>query len=275
MELPPFFLAAIRFLCASALVFSIARLLRHSLAITKKQLLNCTLAGFLFLAYGNGVFVWALKWVDTGFASLLASLQPLIILLMMRIIQRKKLQWKSLVGVTLGFVGMYLLVSQNDIIAQEGMVIGITMIVSCLIAWCSGSLFVAKADLPKNFFVATAYQMLAAGAILVIASLLFKEPWKSPVYWKTDTQIAIICLILFGSIAAFTSFNYLLKHVSPEKVATSSLINPLIAILLGWHFLEEDLSLQTGIAALFMLTGVYFINSRKRLPEDRVVKKPV
>ncbi len=274
-ELPPFFLASIRFLSAGTIIFAMARLLRLSLAITTKQLLNCVLAGFLFLAYGNGVFVWALKWVDTGFASLLASLQPLIILIMMRLIQRKKLQWKSMIGVVLGFVGMYLLVSQNDIIAKEGMVLGITMILSCLIAWCSGSLFVAKADLPKNFFVATAYQMLAAGAILVIASLAFNEPWKSPLYWQSDTQIALICLILFGSIAAFTSFNYLLKHVSPEKVATSSLINPLIAILLGWYFLEEELSIQTGLAALLMLTGVYFINSRKRYPEDRVVKKPI
>ncbi|AZQ44349.1 EamA family transporter [Nonlabens ponticola] len=263
-ELPPFFLASIRFTSAGLLVFAISIATRKSLAITRKQLLNCTLAGFLFLAYGNGVFVWALKWVDTGFASLLASLQPLIILLMMRVIQRKKLQWKSMVGVTLGIIGMYLLVSQKDIISKEGMVIGILMILSCLIAWCSGSLFVAKADLPKNFFVATAYQMIAAGVILVIASLCFQEPWKSPLVWQDNTQIAIICLILFGSIAAFTSFNYLLKHVSPEKVTTSSFVNPVIAILLGWYFLEESISLQTGIAALLLLTGVYFINSRKR-----------
>lgn len=273
LELPPFFLASIRFTTASILVFSISKMLGYSLAITRKQLLNCILAGFLFLAYGNGVFVWALKWVDTGFASLLAALQPLIILLMMRIIQRKKLQWKSMVGVTLGFIGMYLLVSQNDIIAQEGMVLGILMILSCLIAWCSGSLFVAKADLPSNFFVTTAYQMLAAGIILVIASLSFGETWKSPVDWETQTQISLVCLILFGSIAAFTSFNYLLKNVSPEKVATSSFVNPVIAIILGWYFLEEELSIQTGIAALLLLTGVYFINSRKRTPDDVVARK--
>ncbi|KQC33575.1 multidrug transporter [Nonlabens sp. YIK11] len=273
LELPPFFLASIRFISASIIIFIIARSLKYSLAITKKQLLNCILAGFLFLAYGNGVFVWALKWVDSGFASLLAALQPLIILLMMRIIQRKKLQWKSMVGVTLGIIGMYFLVSQNDIIAKDGMIIGILMIFTCLIAWCSGSLFVASADLPANFFVATAYQMLSAGVLLVIGSLAFDETWKSPLAWEAQTQISLVCLILFGSIAAFTSFNYLLKNVSPEKVSTSSFVNPVIAILLGWYFLEEELSLQTGIAALLLLTGVYFINSRKRTKDDVVATK--
>jgi drug/metabolite transporter (DMT)-like permease len=273
LELPPFFLAAIRFTTASLLVFIIARSFGYSLAITKKQLLNCILAGFLFLAYGNGVFVWALKWVDTGFASLLASLQPLIILLLMRVIQRRKLQWKSMVGVSLGIIGMYVLVSQKEIIAQEGMVLGIVMILSCLLAWCGGSLFVEKADLPKNFFVTTAYQMLVAGLILIAGSLAFQEPWKSPVNWETNTIIAIVCLILFGSIAAFTSFNYLLKHVSPEKVTTSSYVNPVIAIILGYYFLEEKLTIQTCIAALLLLTGVYFINSRKRSKEVPVARK--
>ena len=268
-ELPPFFLASIRFTVASLLIFAIAKTMGYSLAITRKQLLNCVLAGFLFLAYGNGVFVWALKWVDTGFASLLASLQPLIILLMMRIIQRRKLQWKSLVGVTLGIVGMYVLISQDELMARDGMIVGVLMILSCLIAWCSGSLFVEKADLPANFFVTTAYQMLAAGAMLVLGSLAFDEPWKSPILWESSTQIALVCLVLFGSIAAFTSFNYLLKQVSPEKVATSSYVNPIIAVLLGWYFLDEQLTLQTGIAALLLITGVYFINSRKR------DKKPV
>jgi drug/metabolite transporter (DMT)-like permease len=273
MELPPFFLAAIRFTTASILAFTISKLLGYSLAISKKQLLNCTLAGFLFLAYGNGMFVWALKWVDTGFASLLAALQPLVILLLMRLLQRKALQWKSMVGVSLGLIGMYLLISQNEIIAKEGMVIGILMILTCILSWSGGSLFVAKADLPKNFFVTSAYQMLTAGITLFIASFALNENWSSPLVWQGQTQVALICLVIFGSIVAFSSFNYLLRNVSPEKVATSSFVNPVIAILLGWYFLSEELTPQTVIAALLLLTGVYFINSRKRTADDVIARK--
>lgn len=267
-ELSPFMLASIRFTSAGTLIFIIARSLGYSLRITKKQLGNSVLAGFLFLAYGNGVFVWALKYVDTSFAALLAALQPLFILLLMRTVQRKALQPKSIVGVLLGLSGMYILVSQNDITTKEGTVTGIIMILTCILSWSIGSLFVAKADVPQNFFVSTGYQMIAAGFILAIASLAFNEVWVSPFDWSSDVYIAMTCLILFGSIAAFTSFNFLLKKISTEKVATSSYVNPIIAMLLGWYFLEEKITSQSMIAAAVMLTGVYFINSRKRDKKD-------
>jgi drug/metabolite transporter (DMT)-like permease len=267
-ELSPFMLASIRFTSAGTLIFIIARSLGYSLSITKKQLGNSVLAGFLFLAYGNGVFVWALKYVDTSFAALLAALQPLFILLLMRTVQRKALQPKSIIGVLLGLSGMYILVSQNDITTKEGTVTGIIMILTCILSWSIGSLFVAKADVPQNFFVSTGYQMIAAGVILAIASLCFNEVWVSPLNWSSDAYLALTCLILFGSIAAFTSFNFLLKKISTEKVATSSYVNPVIAMLLGWYFLEEKITSQSMIAAAVMLTGVYFINSRKRDKKD-------
>lgn len=262
-ELPPLMLASIRFTTASTIIFIIAFATGKSLAITTKQLLNTILAGFLFLAYGNGVFVWALKYVDSGFASLLASLQPLVLLLMMRFIQRKALKIKSIIGVTLGLLGMYLLVSQNGLEMHEDSWIGIAMIMTCIISWSAGSLFVATADTPSNFFIATGYQMLSAGIILAIVSWGFDESWSSPLNWELQTQISLVCLIVFGSIAAFTAFNYLLKVVSTEKVATSSYVNPVIAMILGWYFLKETITIQSAIAAAILLTGVYFINSRK------------
>ncbi len=262
-ELPPFMLAGIRFTIAGAIIFIIVKAMGKSLAISKKQFLNCTLASFLFLGYGNGAIVWALQYVDSGFAALEASLQPLIILVLMRIMQRKRMKLKSIIGILLGIIGMYLLVSQQELTIKEGSVLGMIIIFSCILCWSFGSLFVAKADLPKNFFITTGYQMLIAGTMLIIASLLFQEKWSSPLVWSFKTQISLVCLVLFGSIAAFTSFNYLLKEVTTEKVATSAYVNPIIALILGWYFLNEIVTLQSIIAAIILLTGVYFINSRK------------
>jgi drug/metabolite transporter (DMT)-like permease len=263
-ELPPFFLASLRFIAAGFLIMIISKILNFKLAITKKQFLNSLIAGFLFLVYGNGVFVWALKFVDSGFAALLASTQPLFVLLLMRLIDRKPMQKKSIIGVLLGLVGMYLLVSQQEITSSEGSVLGIFMIFTCVFSWSYGSVFVSKADLPKNFFVSTGYQMLIAGFILLIGSLIFKETWVSPLNWSTEVQLSMLFLISFGGIAVFTAFNYLLKKVSPEKVATSAYVNPIIAMILGWYFLSEKLTLQSIIASIVLLTGVYFITSRKR-----------
>lgn len=275
-EIPPFRLASIRFVSAGITIFIIARLLGKSLHITKKQFLNTIIAGFLFLTFGNGVVVWALKYVDSGFAALEISAQPLIVLILMRMIDGKKIQAMSVLGVILGMIGMYLLVSQQHIISKEGTVAGIIMIFFCMISWGYGSIFVSKADLPSNYFVNTGFQMLMGGLMLFIASLLFGEPFSSPSDWALKTNLAMLALIFLGSIVAFTSFNYLLKKVSPEKVATSTYVNPIIALALGWYLLNEEVTGQSILAAIVLLTGVYFINTSKRLTrKTRVIKKPV
>tara|TARA_R100000322_G_scaffold111965_2_gene71682 strand:+ start:1544 stop:2452 length:909 start_codon:yes stop_codon:yes gene_type:complete len=268
-ELDPLMLACIRFTTAGSLIFIIAKCLKLSLKISKKQLLNCALAGFLFLAYGNGMFVWALQFVDSGFAAIEASLQPLLILVLMRIVDRKPIKLKSVVGIILGIIGIYLLVSQQELTTKEGSVLGMLVIFTCVLSWCIGSVFVSKAELPKNFFVNTGYQMLLGGFMLGIASVITGETWSFPTTWQTSTQLSILGLIFFGSIAAFTSFNYLLKVVSTEKVATSAYINPIIAIFLGWYFLDETITTQTLVSAAVLLTGVYFINSSKKMKKGK------
>ncbi|WP_108425511.1 EamA family transporter [Flagellimonas amoyensis] len=264
-ELEPFMLASCRFTTAGILIFILAKIMGIPLTITKKQLWNTIIAGILFLSFGNGVVVWALKYVDSGFAALEISAQPLIILLLMRVLQGKKIQPMSVIGVVLGIVGIYLLVSQKQIIAKEESIIGMVMIFFCMLSWAYGSLFVAKADLPNNYFVNTGYQMFTAGITLALMSLAFGETWSAPLSWSGGVQLSMVLLIVFGSILAFTSFNYLLKAVSPEKVATSTYVNPIVALLLGWYFLDEQITAQSIIAATILLTGVYFINTKKTL----------
>lgn len=268
-QLDPFYLAGIRFTIAGLLIFGIARINGSSLKLSWRQIRNTAFVGFLFLTYGNGVVVWALKFVDSNFAALEISAQPLVVLLLMWVLQGKKIKAKSMIGVFLGLVGMYLLISQEQILMGPNSLLGVIMIFSCMLSWGYGSLFVATADLPRNYFVNTGFQMFFGGLMLLIASLAFGEQWVSPIDWNADVQLVMIILVIFGSIAAFTSFNYLLKLVSPEKVATSTYVNPIIAMLLGWYVLKESISMQSIIAAIVLLTGVYFINSAKREKEKK------
>lgn len=264
-ELPPLMLASIRFTTASVLIFIIGKVLGLNLAITKRQLINCTIIGFLFLTFGNGGVVWALKYVDSGFAALEISAQPLVVLLMMFFLEGKKIQPMSMIGVFLGVIGIYLLVSQKELISQEGMALGMFVIFICMLSWAYGSLFVAKADFPKNYFINTGYQMLTGGIMLFISSVLFGETWSWPSEWSQPVQISMLLLIIFGSIVAFTAFNFLLRSVSPEKVATSTYVNPIIAMFLGYYLLNEKITEQSIIAAVVLLTGVYFINTKKKM----------
>lgn len=263
-ELPPFFLASIRFFAAGMLMILLAIISKQNLLISKKQLSNTVIASFFFLIYGNGVFVWALRYIDSGFGALVASTQPLFVLFLLRLIDRKPLQKKSIIGVCLGMIGMYILVSQKELTTSEGSLLGIFMMLTCVLSWSYGSVFVAKADLPKSFMVTTGYQMLAAGFVLSIISLSINEQWISPLTWSTNVQLSMFLLIFFGGVIAFSAFNYLLKVVSPEKVSTSAYVNPVIALFMGWYFLDEVFTTQSIIASVILLVGVYFITSRKR-----------
>lgn len=264
-ELPPFMLASIRFLSAGLVIFLICKVVGSPLRITRKQFFNTVIAGFLFLTVGNGVVVWALKYVDSGFAALVISSQPLMVLFFMWILEGKRIQPMSIIGVILGILGIYLLVSQTQILGEGNSLFGTGLIFMALISWAYGSLFVAKADLPSNYFVNTGYQMFFAGILLFLTSIFFGENWISPKEWSSSTLYSMLLLIFFGSIVAFTSFNFLLKAISPEKVATSTYVNPVIALLLGWYFLDEQITLQSITAAAVLLTGVYFINTKKKL----------
>lgn len=266
-ELPPFFLAGIRFVVAGLMIFGIVILTGKSIKISRKQLLNTVFLGFLFLSFGNGLAVWALKYIDSNLAALEISAQPLVILLMMWVLQGKKIQPMSIFGIVLGITGIYLLVSQKNILTQENAMYGILMIFAAMLAWGYASLFVAKADLPQNYFVNTGYQMFTAGILLFGMSALVGEvpSWSLPNLWPYKVQWAMLLLVIFGSIIAFTSFNFLLNHVSPEKVSTNTYVNPIVAMVLGWYFLNEQITIQSVVAAIILLTGVYFINTKKKL----------
>lgn len=262
-QLAPLYAASIRFITASILIFSIAKLLGLPLRITRLQLRNTAIAGFLFLTIGNGLVVWALKYVDSGFAALEISAQPLVVLILLRILEGKKIQAMSILGVIIGGIGIFLLVSQKEMISKEGMVTGMLMIFICMLSWAYASIFVSKANLPSNFFVNTGYQMLFGGAMLLLASFALGEERIAFSDWTSDVLNSMVILIIFGSIVAFTAFNYLLSKVSPEKVATSTYVNPIVALILGWYFLDETITQQSIIAAAVLLTGVYFINTKK------------
>lgn len=264
-ELPAYMLASIRFVTAGVLIFGICKAMRIPIKVSAAELKNSFIAGFLFLTFGNGVFVWGLKYVDSGFAALEVAAMPLIVLILMRVVDGKKIQPMSIVGVIMGIIGIYLLVSQKQIIQKEGSLLGMIIIFCCVLGWSCGSLFVSKANLPKSYLVNTAYQMVTAGLTLFVVSLVLGEQWSWPKSWTPRVQLSMGMLIVLGSIVAFTAFNYLLKTVSPDKVATSSYVNPVIALILGWYILDEQITQQSIVAAVILLTGVFFINTKKKL----------
>ncbi len=263
LELPPFFLASIRFLSAGLLIFIFLGISGRLKKITKNQFINSLIAGFLFLTLGNGAVVWGIQYIDSGFTALLVSTQPLVLIIMLYFLEKKPIYIKTIIGIVLGMLGVFLLVNQDSIGMSADKWKGIGGVVVALICWGYGSIFVAKADLPKGHFLMTGYQMVLGGVFLFLVSLFIGEPLDAVFTISNRAIYSMIYLIVFGSIVAFTSFNYLLQFVSPEKVATSTYINPIVAMILGWWVLDEQITSQSIFAGTLLLVGVYFINSSR------------
>lgn len=261
---PPFIWSGTRFILASLIIFVIMKVMGKSFQITKKEFINASIAGFMFLTIGNGLMCWALQYIDSGFMSLMVSAQPLILLIMIWVWDKKPPQVMSIAGTILGMVGMYLLINQTELISTTNEYLGLLMILICLISWGIASLFVARVDIPKNHFLNAGIQMGVGGTFLILISLCVEDVTMS--LFTDASGISIFCmfyLVIFGSIFAFTAFNYLLQFVAPEKVATSTYINPIVALALGWYFRDELITNQSILATFILLTGVYFINTEK------------
>lgn len=269
-ELPPFLLAGVRFVLAGLLIFLFTFVTGRFKRSTKKQLINSAIVGFLFLAVGNGCVVWALQFIDSGFTALLISTQPLLLIFMLFFLEKKPLLPKSLFGAVLGMLGIYLLMNQDVISMSPEKLWGIGAVFIALIAWGYGSIFVSKADLPEGSFVNTGYQMLFGGLMMLVISVVLQEPVETLFTMSNKAIYSMVYLIIFGSIVAFTAFNYLLLSVSPEKVATSTYVNPIVALYLGSLVLGEIVSYQSILAAAILLTGVYFINSSTSKPVKEI-----
>ncbi|MCB0587427.1 MAG: EamA family transporter, partial [Phaeodactylibacter sp.] len=221
---------------------------------------------FLFLTLGTGGTVWAEQWVDTGIAALLISFQPLMVVFMLWALFAKRPSGLVLAGVALGVLGMALLVGQQHFVTDRNTLIGMAAIIVSMTSWCYGSVILGKIDLPQNRLQSSAIQMIMGGTILIALALLSGDGQRfDPAQLSWKAGLSWTFLVVFGSLIAFSAFTYLLQHVSPDKVATSNYVNPVVALFLGWSFNGELITRQSILAALLMLAGVFFINSRLQI----------
>lgn len=262
-QVPAFKLCGYRYLISGALLAMIVYGFYSPVRPTRKQLINACIAGIVFLGLGTGGAIWALNFLDTGLTALIISAEPLIILLMMWVVNRKRPPSQAFWGIAFAIVGAFLLVSQKALVSSPEQWKGVMVIFASMLAWGMGSIFVSKAELPESQGLNSAIQMVVGGSATMLISLGLGERGASIIDFTSLTWISIWFLVIFGSVMAFTAFNYLLRTVSTEKVVTNTYVNPVIAMFLGWSFNDEPLTKMSILAACFMLSGVFIINSSK------------
>lgn len=171
---------------------------------------------------------------------------------------------KAFLGAAVSIVGVTMLVGQPQMSDNPDSFKGLLAIGAALFAWAIGSIYISRIDMGENGARSTAMQMITGGILILIFSVT-KGDLNDFTLANVDQRsfFSWIYLVFFGSILGFSAFNYLLSRVSPEKVATSTYVNPVVALLLGGWLNDELITQQSLIAGGIMLTGVYFINTAK------------
>ena len=264
--LPPFSMAGLRFLTAGAILYAYAR----AAGAARPSAANwraASIVGACLLFGGNGGLVWALKRLPSGVSALLVATTPLWMV---------GIDWirpggvrparRVLAGLLIGLLGIALLVSDPEKLekATGGSIdpAAAGVILLCTLSWASGSIYARHAPLPRSSLLATAMEMFAGGGLLTLLGLAVGEPGRfSLAEVSARSATGFFYLLFVGSLVGFTAYVWLLKVSSPAKLSTYAYVNPVVAVLLGWAFAGEELTLRMLVAAAVIVGAVAAITT--------------
>lgn len=260
-SLPPLTMAGARFATAGAILYAWARA-RGVPAPGAAQWGPAAVVGALLLLGGNGGVVTAQQRVPSGIAALLIATVALWMALLEWLRgESKRPTLRVALGLVCGMAGVGLLVGGRGNAATRSVdPVGAGILVLAAFSWALGSLHSRRANLPRSPILATSMQMLTGGALLMLAGLVRGE-WAAfdPSAVSQRSVVALVYLLVFGSLIGFTSYMWLLHHTTAARAATYAFVNPLVAVFLGWVIADETLTPRMLVAAGVIIAGVVLI----------------
>jgi drug/metabolite transporter (DMT)-like permease len=276
--LPPLLMAGFRYVVAGALLWAWSRA-RGAAPATRAQWRSAAIIGGLLFLLGNGAIALAIQRIPSGIAALIVALVPVwMVLLAWLWAGGPRPRGTVVAGLVLGLIGLVLLVGPGELAGSNGIdLIATGMLVIGTLGWAAGSIYARDADLPSAPSMATALEMVAGGALLLVAGVLASEVSALRIDQITlRSALALAYLIVFGSIIAFSAYMWLLNVTTPARLSTYAYVNPIVALLLGWAFAGESLTMRTLVASAIILLGVVLLTMgpRARLAPAEAVIHP-
>ncbi len=260
---PPFLMAGARFLVAGLILYLWARLrgVRRPTAINWRASL---IVGGLLLLGGNGVVSWAEQSVPSSLAALLISTVPLWMALIEWLRPGgTRPTWPVAAGILLGFVGVGVLFGPTLLSGGSSVdILATAAVLVASFAWAAGSLYSRQAPLAASAPLNNGMEMLAGGALLLILGLATGETSHLHLdQISLKSGLALLYLIIFGSLIAFSAYIFMLKAAPVALVSTYAYVNPVVAVFLGITLNNEPLSRTTLLAAGIILVAVIVITT--------------
>lgn len=261
--IPPYLFSGVRQLLSGILLILILLLFGKMQRIHIKDVWTQSIPGVLMIAFGNGIIGWSERYIPSGLAAMIVSILPVYVVLINYIIGLEKVRpnYKVIIGLLLGCVGIVLIFRDNlkDIFNTEYLV-GMLMCFGACLSWAIGSIFAKHKSHTKTNPLFNASLQMTSGGIALLFMSLFLDDYNELQSIEIESVYALIYLIIFGSLIAYSAFVYSLQILPVEIASLYAYFNPFIAILLGYYLLDEPLSWMTFAALVFVLSGVYFIN---------------
>jgi drug/metabolite transporter (DMT)-like permease len=269
--LPPFLSAGGRFLLAGSLLALILLALGRSLRVSLRELAASAALGTALLALGVGVVTLAETHIDSSTAAMIAGSVPLQVILL-RTIARERIALATRLSVFAGLAGLALVVIPGGEGASSA--VGLALALAASISWSLGSFFGHRLPLPEDGFVASTWEMLSAGLVLLVLGAARGEVGSvHPSEISLESVLAWLYLGIFGTLVAFTAYTWLLRSAPISKVVTHQYVNPVVAIALGALVLDEQLTLAIGAGAA-LIVGSVFVAVRSENAAARKLRSP-
>jgi len=273
--MPPFLLGAIRFTTAGALLMAWC-IIKGEKIFVKRDIINAAVTGILLLLVGNGIVIWAEKTLPSAMVAIMVSSAPIWFVLLDKPNWGINLKNKStIIGLIIGFAGVILLFSEQLQVMFTGggasLLPWMLLLLLGSISWSYGSLYAKHRPSTGSASVSTAWQMLIAGIVYMPVSVIHGE-FKSLDLGSIQASgwLSVLYLVLFGSIAAYNAYVWLLQVRPATQVSTYAYVNPVIAVILGVVFAHENISLIQLTGLFVILASVLLINLAKYRKEKLI-----
>jgi drug/metabolite transporter (DMT)-like permease len=272
-EVPPFLLAAIRFLVAGIVLYGWMRA-KGTPSPTAREWGSASLLAILIFVFDYGLLFWAEKGVPSGIAAVMMATIPVFMAIAeIGILRTQRLTLRLATALFVGIGGVAVLVSHSVSFGEAPInTAGACALIVAAISWSIAASLSRKVPLPAAKAMSSGAQMLAGGVFLTLTAGLLGEFRGFHVQAVSrGAWLALAYLIVAGSIIGFTAYVWLIHHESPTKVGTYAYVNPVVAVLVGYFLGGEAIGPRTIVGTLLVLVSVIVITTT---PAKKVELKP-
>ena len=258
--IPPLYTAGFRHLVAGT--FLLLWCFWKKLRPTREQLRASVIIGALFFLGGHGALHWAEQRISSGLASLLIAIEPIFVFLLASAVEKRwRMNVRLLAGIALGLGGVALLFGKNTLAAGPGMATAAVVTLLGALSWAIGIVYSRRSHLSGHPLLLSALSLISGALLLLVAGTVAGEGRGFHFAGVSHRSwVALAYLIVFGSVIAFTAYNWLLEHYSPTLVATHTYVNPIVAVLLGWLLANEAVTLNVALAGAMVIGAVVLVD---------------